>query len=62
MVSDTLEHNSYIDKHIHKYIEIATCPSSRPWRRIVRLPSSANGRFSVELPLPPELGWGEDGG
>lgn len=26
------------------------------------LPSSAKGRFSDELPLPPELGWGEDGG
>lgn len=40
------------------------CPSAspRPWRRIVKLPSSANGRFSDELPLPPELGWGEDGG
>lgn len=29
---------------------------------MVRLPSSAKGRFSEELPLPPELGWGEDGG
>lgn len=29
---------------------------------MVKLPSSANGRFSDELPLPPELGCGEDGG
>lgn len=29
---------------------------------MVKLPSSANGRFSDELPLPPELGWGDEGG